>query len=41
MSTPGGSGSNFGFDFTIGPSFGLGIDEPAELDIQAKFYLRF
>lgn len=40
-STPGGSGSNFGFDFTIGPSFGLGIDEPAELDIQAKFYLRF
>jgi hypothetical protein len=40
-STPGGAGTNFGFDFTIGPSFGLGINEPAELDIQAKFYLRF
>lgn len=41
MSTPGGKGSNFGFDFTAGPSFGLGIDAPAEFDIQAKFYLRF
>jgi hypothetical protein len=40
-STPGGAGTNFGFDFTVGPSFGLGINEPAELDVQAKFYLRF
>ncbi len=40
-STPGGEGTNFGFDFTIGPIFGLGIAKPAEFDVQAKFYLRF
>jgi hypothetical protein len=39
-STPGGKGTSFGFDFAVGPAFGLGIAAPAQFDIQLKFYLR-
>jgi len=41
MTTPGGNGSNVGVDFTVGPVFGLGIAQPAQIDVQVKFYLRF
>lgn len=41
MTTPGGMGTSVGIDLTVGPVFGLGISAPAEVDIQAKFYLRF
>lgn len=41
MTTPGGMGTNVGIDLTAGPVFGLGISAPAEVDIQAKFYIRF
>ncbi len=40
-STPGGIGSDFGFDVTFGPAFGLGINKPAEFGVSAKFYFRF
>lgn len=40
-STPGGKGTNFGLDFTLGPVFGLGVAAPAEFDVQMKFYLRY
>jgi hypothetical protein len=40
-STPGGKGTSLGFDFAIGPAFGLGIAAPAQFDIQLKFYLRY
>jgi hypothetical protein len=41
MSTPGGSGSNFGADLSLGYLFGLGIHSPAQFDWQVKFYTRF
>lgn len=40
-STPGGKGTSVGVDFTMGPSFGLGIAAPAQFDMQLKFYLRY
>jgi hypothetical protein len=41
MTTPGGVETNFGVDLTAGPIFGLGINQSAQFDLQAKFYLRF
>jgi hypothetical protein len=41
MTTPGGIGTSWGIDLTIGPIFGLGIPAPAQIDLQMKFYYRF
>jgi hypothetical protein len=39
--TPGGPKTDVGVDFTIGPAFGLGVNQSAQLDIQARFFVKF
>ncbi len=40
-STPGGVGTDFGIDVTVGPAFGLGVNGGAQFNFQSNFYVKF
>ncbi|HYM20125.1 MAG TPA: hypothetical protein VEW28_03870 [Candidatus Kapabacteria bacterium] len=39
--TPGGPKTDVGVDLTVGPAFGLGVNQSAQIDIQARFFVKF